>query len=382
MTDRQNVKFGDICREVKLTTKDPIADGYERYIGLEHLDSGSLKIKRWGMIAEDNPSFTRVFKKGHILFGKRRPYLKKAAIAEFDGICSGDIIVLCPKSSLLLDDLLPFIIQSDLLWNHAVKTSSGSLSPRTKFAELAKLELRLLQDKEQVRYLGTLRAIESTLAQVEFVKNSAEILFQRLIDRFLTNDRSETPLTGFSRSRLKNLVSVNCKSVAAIKNSTTSFDYVDISSVSFPGQVNELNSMSWIDAPSRAQRVLSANDVGVSTVRPNHRASFFVDDELIGKVASTGFSVLTPKESKYGKWIFYATLSKQFTHSLTNLATGTSYPAVSDGDVLAQQIDIPKDNLNEYISTLDNIRLSVSHLNEKMSNLNDVKINVIRELME
>ena len=46
MTDKQTVKFGDICREVKLTTKDPIADGYERYIGLEHLDSGSLKIKR------------------------------------------------------------------------------------------------------------------------------------------------------------------------------------------------------------------------------------------------------------------------------------------------------------------------------------------------
>lgn len=43
------------CREVKLTTKDPIVDGYECYIGLEHLDSGSLKIKRWGMIAEDNP---------------------------------------------------------------------------------------------------------------------------------------------------------------------------------------------------------------------------------------------------------------------------------------------------------------------------------------
>ena len=89
----QEVKFGDICREVKLTTKDPIADGYDKYIGLEHLDSGSLKIKRWGLIAEDNPTFTRVFKKGHILIGKRRPYLKKAAIAEFDGICSSDIIV-------------------------------------------------------------------------------------------------------------------------------------------------------------------------------------------------------------------------------------------------------------------------------------------------
>lgn len=85
MSEKQTVKFGDICCEVKLTTKDPIADGYERYIGLEHLDSGSLKIKRWGMIAEDNPSFTRVFKKGHILFGKRRPYLKRQQLLSLMG---------------------------------------------------------------------------------------------------------------------------------------------------------------------------------------------------------------------------------------------------------------------------------------------------------
>ena len=130
----QEVKFGDICREVKLTTKDPITDGYDKYIGLEHLDSGSLKIKRWGLIAEDNPTFTRVFKKGHILIGKRRPYLKKAAIAEFDGICSGDIIVVEPaKNNEFLGKFLPFIIQSEKFWDHAIQTSSGSLSPRTKF---------------------------------------------------------------------------------------------------------------------------------------------------------------------------------------------------------------------------------------------------------
>lgn len=139
-SEKQIVKFGDICREVKLTTKDPLADGYDRYIGLEHLDSGSLKIKRWGSVAEDNPSFTRVFKKGQILFGKRRPYLKKAAIAEFDGICSGDIVVIEPKDDWGLPELVPIIFQSNEFWSWAVKTSSGSLSPRTKFSSLSGFE--------------------------------------------------------------------------------------------------------------------------------------------------------------------------------------------------------------------------------------------------
>jgi len=160
MSEKQTVKFGDICREVKLTTKDPIADGYERYIGLEHLDSGSLKIKRWGMIAEDNPSFTRVFKKGHILFGKRRPYLKKAAIAEFDGICSGDIIVIEPSSNLEVPDLLPFIIQSEVMWDHAIRTSSGSLSPRTKFKSISELNIRLQSSDKQCSILKPLQKLE------------------------------------------------------------------------------------------------------------------------------------------------------------------------------------------------------------------------------
>lgn len=140
MSEKQIIKFGDICREVKLTTQDPAADGYDRYIGLEHLDSSSLKINRWGIIAEDKPSFNRVFKKGHILFGKRRPYLKKAAIAEFDGVCSSDIIVIEPKSHSQLE-VIELVIQFNGFWDWAVKTSSGSLSPRTKFSAIKEFSI-------------------------------------------------------------------------------------------------------------------------------------------------------------------------------------------------------------------------------------------------
>lgn len=142
MISKQSIKFSDIFREVKISSKEPLADGYERYIGLEHLDSDSLKIKRWGITAEDNPSFTRVFKKGYVLFGKRRPYLRKAAIAEFDGICSGDIIVLDIKEGINREFAYQFLT-SKSLWDWAIRTSSGSLSPRTKFKELSKLEINI-----------------------------------------------------------------------------------------------------------------------------------------------------------------------------------------------------------------------------------------------
>ncbi|MCX8957945.1 restriction endonuclease subunit S [Erwinia psidii] len=182
MTNKKYVKFGDICREVKINTKDPLADGYVRYIGLEHLDPGSLKIKRWGLIKEDNPSFTRVFKKGHILFGKRRPYLKKAAIAEFDGICSGDIIVMESNQNEMVSALLPFILQKDLFWDYAIKTSSGSLSPRTKFTSLKNFELTIPSKSEQVSVSNLLKSNLKSYALGMDALDLLAVYRQKLID--------------------------------------------------------------------------------------------------------------------------------------------------------------------------------------------------------
>ncbi|MHA5031557.1 restriction endonuclease subunit S [Enterobacter mori] len=215
MTDKQTVKFGDICCEVKLTTKDPIADGYERYIGLEHLDSGSLKIKRWGMIAEDNPSFTRVFKKGHILFGKRRPYLKKAAIAEFDGICSGDIIVMDAKSENSISTLLPFIVHSEGFWDWAIKTSSGSLSPRTKFKELAKYEIKLGGKHSTSETMKILQCINRVTQALDITSESAVNIFGAIITNIMTFGLKRTEIPAQTRY-LKHNPSWSVKPLAEI----------------------------------------------------------------------------------------------------------------------------------------------------------------------
>jgi len=155
----QIVQFGEIAREVKLTSKNPNEDGLEFYIGLEHLDPQSLRIVRKGIIAEDKPSFTRRFSKGQILFGKRRCYQKKAAVAEFDGICSSDIIVIEAIPQKMIPGLLPFIIQSDAFFDWAEKTSSGSLSPRTKWKSLVEFKFPLPPVERQKEILEVLEKI-------------------------------------------------------------------------------------------------------------------------------------------------------------------------------------------------------------------------------
>ena len=70
----RRVKFGDVVRLSKARSKDPRADGIERYVGLEHLEPGDLRIRRWGSVA-DGVTFTSVFQPGQVLFGKRRAYI-------------------------------------------------------------------------------------------------------------------------------------------------------------------------------------------------------------------------------------------------------------------------------------------------------------------
>ena len=161
------VKFGDVAQEVKASTKDPLGEGIERYIGLEHIDPESLRLARYGLIAEDNPTFTKKFSAGDILFGRRRAYLKKAAVADFDGICSGDITVIAPKGEDLVPDLLPFIVQSEPFFDWAVKHSAGGLSPRTKFKSLAEFEFPLPPRPRQEEMLSILYAAERVVQSSE-----------------------------------------------------------------------------------------------------------------------------------------------------------------------------------------------------------------------
>ena len=171
------VAFGDVVKLSKERSRDPEADGLERYIGLDHIDPNDLKIRRWGDVA-DGVTFTSVFRPGQVLFGKRRAYQRKVAVAEFSGVCSGDIYVLEPKNKHLLPELLPFICQTDAFFEHAVGTSAGSLSPRTNWKSLADFEFALPPIEEQRRIVDVLQACEGALVALRDLVQVAETLLQ------------------------------------------------------------------------------------------------------------------------------------------------------------------------------------------------------------
>ena len=154
------IAFGDVVQLSKERSKNPEVEGLRRYVGLEHLKPGDLKIRRWGDIT-DGTTFTNVFRPGQVLFGKRRAYQRKVAVADFSGVCSGDIYILEPNSKNLISELLPFICQTDAFFDHAVGTSAGSLSPRTNWKSLATYEFLLPPLDEQRRIAEVLQGIQT-----------------------------------------------------------------------------------------------------------------------------------------------------------------------------------------------------------------------------
>ena len=140
------VLLGDVARERKETCKGS-KSGFP-IVGLEHLTPEEITLTFWSE-ASDN-TFTKMFHKGDVLFGRRRAYLKKAAVAPFDGICSGDITVIEADPERIIPELLPFIIQNDDLFNFAVGKSAGSLSPRVKWEHLKNYEFELPECHKEI----------------------------------------------------------------------------------------------------------------------------------------------------------------------------------------------------------------------------------------
>ena len=177
----RRVKFGDVVRLSKARSQDPLADGIERYVGLEHLEPGDLRIRSWGSVA-DGVTFTSMFQPGQVLFGKRRAYQRKVAVADFSGVCSGDIYVLETKDAqVLLPELLPFICQTDAFFDHAVGTSAGSLSPRTNWTSLADFEFMLPPMDEQQRLIRLLLNAEAARTAAEDAATHSEKLRKSLL---------------------------------------------------------------------------------------------------------------------------------------------------------------------------------------------------------
>lgn len=155
----QRVAFGDVIDSITDRVDDPSAAGVDRYVGLEHLDPVIMTVRRW-----DSPDIVEAqklrFRSGDVIFGRRRAYQKKVALAEFEGICSAHALVLRARPGFIDPAFLPVFLSSDYFLDRAIEISVGSLSPTVNWRDLKSQEFVLPPLDEQKRIADLLWAIE------------------------------------------------------------------------------------------------------------------------------------------------------------------------------------------------------------------------------
>lgn len=363
------VHLGDVAIEHKETCKED--KSMYPIVGLEHLTPEQITLQNWDLNTEN--TFTKVFRKGNILFGRRRAYLKKAAVAPFDGICSGDITVIEAKEDKIIPELLPFVIQNDDLFDFAVGKSAGSLSPRVKWTHLQNYEFELPDKQKQHELAKVLWAIEDTRKSYQqLIKRTDELVKSQFIELFYGK--------GYPVKTIGDVIDKNIIRVGKVFEKTDSIQYLDISSIDNTSKtVIGLTPYALADAPSRAQYVLKQNDIMYSTVRPNLQnfaINPYSDENVVG---STGFCVLRCIGVTTG-YIWGVINSIPFTEAMVNQASGANYPAVTDKVVHAYEIPIPPENeQNAYDELVRQSDKSKFELNRALDELTATYKQIIKD---
>lgn len=372
------VKFGDVVKEPKENCKDPLAEGIEHVVGLEHITSGDIHLRNSASI-EESTTFTKKFAKGDVLFGRRRAYLKKAAQADFDGICSGDITVFRAKPNLL-PELLPFIVNNEKFFDYAVKHSAGGLSPRVKFKDLAEYEFLLPPKAEQARLAKLLWAMDEVIERDIKLHESLESTLNSNIESEihgveLNNKAIREVLEELSEKKgLVNLSDLGellkgkgIPKSAVVENGIPCVRYGELYTkhhrvireyYSFITEEEKLNSF-----PLKKNDVLLAGS-GETITEIGKSAAFVHDIEAY----AGGDTLLFRPYEMDGYYLGYLLNSQLVRQQLNKFGTGATVMHIYNSDL--EKVKVPKIGINEQIrigKKLESIFQNVQNIERKIS---------------
>ena len=339
------VKLGDVARESRLKWTKSKQD--VPIVGLEHLIPDEIRFDAYD-INTDN-TFSKRFVKGQVLFGRRRAYQRKAAIAEFDGICSGDITVIQAIEGKMLPELLPFIIQTPVFFDYANRGSAGSLSPRVKWEHLADYEFELPPLEEQKILADKLwAAYRLKEAYKKLLVATDEMVKSQFIEMFGTVE---------SYCKLEDLVSDTFPGEwGSEPTSENAIKVIRTTNFTNEGHLDLADVVTRDIEPKKvARKKLKQGDTilersGGTKDNPVGRVVFF--DEIGDYLLNNFTQALRPKESVNPVYLFYAlynsyNINKAAMRAMASQTTGIQNLSMSD--FMSKSIVLPsRDEQNKF----------------------------------
>lgn len=367
--DKQNwkkVKFGDVAVQQK-DVVDIEATHLNRYIAGEHMDSEDIHLRKWGYIGNGylGPAFIRKFEKGDVLYGSRRTYLKKIALADFEGITANTTFVIKPNTKLIDHRLLPFLMLSEGFTKHSIENSKGSVNPYINWKDIANYEFFLPQKEEQARLAELLWAADEVVERenevVDKLKNIRMTLFE---NSFNKNNRQTKLGNCLCLKKEKSKAPHDLKNYIGLEHIVTGSYYTD-----FHGNSNSALADNYVFKPG---------DILYSKLRP------YLDKAVIATfegVCTTELLVYNATEKTSSEYILNLLHSKDFLNYIVDKSYGTKMPRVSHEIVSDYTFFLPEMKEQEKILTeLTKIGKSLSDAEICMTQSQQLKSSLINQI--
>lgn len=340
MTEWREYKLSEIMETSKKQFK-PDNNSQLNYIGLEHIEQGSLRLSGVGASStvESNKFF---FNKGDVLFGKLRPYFRKVIYAPFDGICSTDIWVCKAKSCCDQKFLFYFLANQDFI--DTANTDEGSRMPRASWDYLKDTLWILPPLHEQKAIAEVLSSLDDKIDFLTRQNNTLEDLGQAFFRKWFVEDADEKlkkyPLSelmviqnGFA-FRSRDYQDAGKYKIVTIKNVQDGF--IDTSGTTFLNQLP-------VGMPDYV--LLTIGDVLISLTGNVGRVGIVVEDNLL---LNQRVAKISPYNPEYLPFLYFYFRNETTREYLINLAHGTAQANLSPIETLKTEVSFSKTLIKKY----------------------------------
>ena len=388
----QLFRFDQMAVQVKDKVEPDEVD-VDRYVGLEHIDSESLKIRRWGE-PSDVESSKILFKSGDIIFGKRRAYQRKLAVADFDGICSAHAMVLRPKTDVVLEEFLPFFMQSDIFMDRAVKISVGGLSPTINWRDLAKEEFALPPIEDQQRLLEPLRKADVAFNCAREAVERCRTTARSILDRLFCPYELRQHLTGIHRKPASHWVSLGDYAPLQTGFAFKSEFFSEGGDRLLRGSNVGVDCTSWDPDETRywpearrsevTEYILREDDIVIAMDRPFISAGFKVAELRAADLPAlllqrVGRFQLNDDIHRQLVWAFVH--SRSFQYQLLIQQEGTDLPHISKKQIEGTMLPSPSLESNLVLEAFSELSSCQRSLTERLNAVERLRSHVINEVL-
>ncbi len=347
------------------------------------MDSEDLNIRRRGRFATDDvgPAFTRIFKKGQVLYGSRRTYLKKVAVADFDGICANTTFVFESKDPAAFEQrLLPFLMLSEGFTNWSIAHSKGSTNPYVLFSDLASYEFDLPPLAEQKVLAEKLwAAYEVKQSYLKMIEATQEMVKSQFIEMFgdISINSKAWPV-----EKLANVADIKIGPFGSLIHQR---DYQEGGHCLInPSQIinNKIVPDSKVAVTEYKYQELLSYSVSIGDIILGRRGEMgragIIEEE--GMLCGTGSMVIRPKDNGDSLFLHLFITSPHSKEWLENNSVGTTMMNLNTQIVGNMEIPILPANLKQqFVAIANQADKSISELRKSVDAIDKVIKSLINE---